>query len=70
MGGVPSRAMVGLTKGATMHRENDSAERAVMKDSGRTRPALAVQLGLEEHPEGGWYRRLRAAGEQVDTSRG
>lgn len=44
-----------------MHREGKS---------GRDRPALAVRLGLEPHPEGGWYRRLWSAGEQVDTAQG
>ena len=34
------------------------------------RPPLAAELGLEPHPEGGWYRRLWAAGEQVTTARG
>ncbi|MFF9815110.1 cupin domain-containing protein [Streptomyces sp. NPDC014006] len=31
--------------------------------------ALIAELGLEPHPEGGWYRRLWT-GEQVDTARG
>ncbi|MFT4234759.1 MAG: cupin domain-containing protein [Microbacterium sp.] len=29
------------------------------------RPELAVRLGLEPHPEGGWYRRTWAAAQQV-----
>ncbi|MEU6479108.1 cupin domain-containing protein [Streptomyces sp. NPDC047017] len=38
--------------------------------AGQDRPDLAVRLGLQAHPEGGWYRRLWSAGEQVDTGRG
>ncbi|MES9523765.1 cupin domain-containing protein [Streptomyces capoamus] len=33
-------------------------------------PAAAAALGLEPHPEGGWYRRLWTASEQVATERG
>ncbi|GAA2406705.1 cupin domain-containing protein [Streptomyces glaucosporus] len=33
-------------------------------------PPAAAELGLEPHPEGGWYRRLWAAAEQVTTARG
>ncbi|SMH49059.1 hypothetical protein SAMN06295885_3204 [Rathayibacter oskolensis] len=29
------------------------------------RPALAVSMGLEPHPEGGWYRRTWTSPEQV-----
>ncbi|MFE1293709.1 cupin domain-containing protein [Streptomyces sp. NPDC058731] len=34
------------------------------------RPPLALELGLEPHPEGGWYRRMWAASEVVQTARG
>lgn len=34
------------------------------------RPAAAVQLGLEPHPEGGWYLETWAAGHAVETPRG
>ncbi|WP_414720400.1 cupin domain-containing protein, partial [Streptomyces sp.] len=33
-------------------------------------PALAAELGLQPHPEGGWYRRLWTAAEEVVTARG
>ncbi|CAM5503368.1 cupin domain-containing protein [Leifsonia shinshuensis] len=33
-------------------------------------PARAVALGLEPHPEGGWYRRTWTAGAAVATDRG
>lgn len=39
-------------------------------DRGDARSPLVAELGLEPHPEGGWYRRLWAAGEEVDTARG
>ncbi|WP_345761273.1 cupin domain-containing protein [Diaminobutyricibacter sp. McL0608] len=32
--------------------------------------ARALELGLEPHPEGGWYRRTWAADAQVATERG
>jgi predicted cupin superfamily sugar epimerase len=31
-----------------------------------TRPALAAALGLEAHPEGGWYRRIWSSPVTVD----
>jgi uncharacterized protein len=34
------------------------------------RPPLAVELGLEPHPEGGWYRRTWASPHPVDTDGG
>lgn len=33
------------------------------------RPALAVSLGLEPHPEGGWYRRTWTAPDRVAVER-
>jgi predicted cupin superfamily sugar epimerase len=33
-------------------------------------PARAVQLDLEPHPEGGWYRRTWTADHAVSTNRG
>ncbi|MFD7922078.1 cupin domain-containing protein [Streptomyces sp. NPDC059740] len=37
---------------------------------GGDRPAPAVELDLQPHPEGGWYRQLWEAREQVATARG
>lgn len=34
------------------------------------RPPLAVALGLEPHPEGGWYRRTWTSPQPVDTDGG
>ena len=34
------------------------------------RPALAISLGLEPHPEGGWYRRTWTSPAAVDTDAG
>jgi predicted cupin superfamily sugar epimerase len=34
------------------------------------RPAIAARLGLEPHPEGGWYRRTWSSPELVVTSDG
>ena len=33
-------------------------------------PARAAALGLEPHPEGGWYRRTWASGHPVETEAG
>jgi len=35
-----------------------------------TTPALAQRLGLEPHPEGGWYRQTWASPEQVTLADG
>lgn len=34
------------------------------------RPALAARLGLDPHPEGGWYRRTWTGGARVSTPSG
>lgn len=33
-------------------------------------PETARRLGLDPHPEGGWYRRTYASGAEVDTENG
>lgn len=39
-------------------------------DAEPQRPATAVRLGLEPHPEGGWFRRTWASPAVVDTASG
>lgn len=39
-------------------------------DGPPSRPARAVALGLEPHPEGGWYRRTWTASDTVTTQAG
>lgn len=38
-----------------------------MSDDGA---ALIARLGLEPHPEGGWFKRIHTAGQVVDTAHG
>jgi predicted cupin superfamily sugar epimerase len=49
---------------------SDSTPATARAAGGATVPATAARLGLEPHPEGGWYRRTWASPAGVETAGG